>query len=447
MEKKVSIPKEGVNEEAPPFVSAVAYYSAVVPAAKSSRRVRAISFLCLLFVLQLGAQSIPAGEYKARRTELRKTLQGVMILSGANDPVDLHDSFYQETNFEYLTGWHEPGAVLLLTPQEEILFLPKRVASRETFNGRTTAPDDKDAARKAGVDKVLPKAALETQFLRVMDSSDIVYTLTGDAQAQALTRLSVLHEKSDAAAPITRFRLKKSANEIALIRKATDATVAAHRAAWKRTKPGMGEYQIAATMVETYQEMGCERSAYAPIVGSGPNSVILHYAANRRKLDAGDIVVMDVAGECSGYATDVTRTVPANGKFTARQREIYDIVLAAQKAAIAAIKPGVTIRGDLRKIAFDYMNTHGKDLHGEPLGKYFVHGLGHYVGLDVHDPGSPDIPLEAGMVITIEPGLYIPEENLGVRIEDTILVTATGAEVLSAALPKEVDDIERLTGK
>ena len=411
---------------------------------QSRRRIWDVSFLSLLFVLALGAQSIPAGEYRARRTELRKTLQGVMVLSGANDPVDLHDSFYQEPNFAYVTGWNEPGAVLLLTPQEEILFLPQRVANRETYNGRTTAPDDKDAARKAGVDKVLPKSALESQFLRVMDGSEIIYTLPSDTQAQTLTRLSVLHEKSDAAAPITRFRLKKSANEIALIRKATDATVAAHRAAWKRTQPGLGEYQIAATMVETYQDLGCERSAYAPIVGSGPNSSVLHYSANRRKLDAGDIVVMDAAGECSGYATDVTRTVPANGKFTARQRELYEIVLAAQKAAI---KPGASIRGDLRKIAFDYMNTHGKDLHGDPLGKYFVHGLGHYVGLDVHDPGSPDIPLEAGMVITIEPGLYLPEENIGVRIEDTILVTATGSEVLSAALPKEVDDIERLPGK
>src|SRR5262249_51930639 len=133
--------------------------------------------------------------------------------------------------------------------------------------------------------------------------------------------------------------------------------------------------------------------------------------------------------ECSDYATDVTRTVPVNGKFTERQREIYEIVLGAQKAAIAAIKPGIKLRGDgntLQKIAYDYINTHGKDLHGEPLGKYFNHGLGHYVGLDVHDPGDYNIGLEPGMVITIEPGIYIPEENIGVRIEDTLIVTADG---------------------
>ena len=181
-------------------------------------------------------------------------------------------------------------------------------------------------------------------------------------------------------------------------------------------KPGLFEYQIAATMLETYLELGCDRSAYAPIVASGPNSVVLHYSADRRQIESGDLVLMDVGGEYAGYATDVTRTVPAEGKFTSRQREIYDIVLAAQKTAIAAVKPGMTLLGDsstsLRKIAFDYINTHGKDLHGAPLGQYFVHGLGHFVGLEVHDPGSFDTRLEAGMVITIEPGIYLPEKTL-----------------------------------
>ena len=149
------------------------------------------------------------------------------------------------------------------------------------------------------------------------------------------------------------------------------------------------------------------------------------------------------------YASDITRTVPANGHFTARQREIYEIVLGAQKAAIAAIKPGVKIRGDnsLKQIAMDYINSHGKDLHGEPLGKYFTHGLSHHVGLDVHDASDVDAPLKAGMVITIEPGIYIPEENIGVRIEDTLLVTETGSRNLSGALPREVAEIEKLVGK
>jgi Xaa-Pro aminopeptidase len=234
-----------------------------------------------------------------------------------------------------------------------------------------------------------------------------------------------------------------------LITKATDATIAAHRAAWKKMKPGLYEYQISAVMTDAYFEHGCERSAYAPIVGSGPNSTVLHYMANRRRMDAGEVVVMDVGAECSDYASDVTRTVPANGKFTARQKEIYEIVLGAQKAAIAAIKPGVKIRGEvsLQQIAFDYINTHGKDLHGEPLGKYFTHGLSHHVGLDVHDLSDTTAALKAGMVITIEPGIYIPEENIGVRIEDTVLVTEDGSKNLSAALPRDVEEIERLVGK
>jgi len=199
--------------------------------------------------------------------------------------------------------------------------------------------------------------------------------------------------------------------------------------------------------VGSYLMDGCRRSAYAPIVGSGPNSTILHYSRNSRRMDEGEVVVMDVAAECNNYASDITRTVPANGKFSARQREIYDIVLGAQRAAIAAVKPGMTIPkkspNSLYQIAYDYINTHGKDLHGEPLGKYFTHGLSHHVGLDVHDESDTKEPLKAGMVITIEPGIYIPEENIGVRIEDVVLVTETGAKVLSAALPVDPDEIER----
>jgi len=246
------------------------------------------------------------------------------------------------------------------------------------------------------------------------------------------------------------LRVEKSPAEIDLIRKATDASVAAHLAAWKRMKPGLHEYEIAATMVDTYSELGCERSAYAPIVGSGPNGVVLHYSANRRRMDSGEVAVIDVGAECSGYTSDVTRTVPVNGKFSARERELYDIVLGAQKAAIAAMKPGVKVRGDsksLYQIAYDYINTHGKDLHGQPLGKYFNHGLSHFIGLDVHDPGDINVPLEPGMVISIEPGVYIAEESVGIRIEDTVVVTETGADVLSAALPKDADEIERSIGK
>jgi Xaa-Pro aminopeptidase len=373
-----------------------------------------------------------------------------MVLFGADEPEDLHTGFFQESNFLYLSGWREPGAVMMLTQQTEILFLPNRDPRMELYTGRKLDSSDPDAPKHAGFDRVMPRSALESSFLKVLETAPRVYTLAGDVSSRKLKSLAVLHDEADAAQTIARLRMVKSAAEIELIAKSTDATVAAHLAGWKKTRPGVWEYEIAADMTNVYFERGCERNAYAPIVGSGPNSVILHYAANHRRLDSGETVVADVGAECSDYATDVTRTVPAGGKFTPRQREIYEIVLGAQKAAIAAIKPGMRLRAEgpsLHQIAYDYINTHGRDLHGQPLGKYFVHGLGHYVGLDVHDPGDPAAPLRAGTVITIEPGIYIPEENIGIRIEDVVVVTEDGCKVLSAALPREIGDIEKLVGK
>jgi len=185
-------------------------------------------------------------------------------------------------------------------------------------------------------------------------------------------------------------------------------------------------------------------------VGSGYYSTVLHYSDDDNVMKSGDVVVIDAAGEYSMYASDITRTMPVNGHFTARQREIYDIVLGAQQAAEAAFVSGKSNmkRDDpasLHKIAFEYINTHGKDLHGEPLGKYFIHGLGHPVGLNVHDATDYSAPLGPGQVFTIEPGIYIPEENLGVRIEDDYYVDADGKLVkLSGALPSKADDVEKL---
>jgi Xaa-Pro aminopeptidase len=404
----------------------------------------------LLCSAALLADGIPKSEYQTRRANLRKSLDGVMVLFGAEESHDLHNSFFQESNFLYLSGWREPGAVMILTPSEEIIFLPPRNAQDENFTGRKTLAEDRAAAEKTGFEKVLPRAAIESNFFRLSETFHKVYTVPSDMRAQKLKALAALHEQADAGSAIARLRAVKSPAEISLIEKSTDATIPAHLAAWKKIKPGVYEYEIAAAMTNVYFERGCERSAYAPIVGSGPNSVVLHYMANHRRIDRGEVVLMDVGAECSDYATDVTRTVPAGGKFTPRQREIYEIVLAAQKAAISAVRPGVLMRGgngSLQQIAYDYINTHGKDSHGEPLGKYFTHGLGHFVGLDVHDPGDLGWPLQAGMVITIEPGIYLPEENIGVRIEDTLLVTEDGVRNLSGALPREVSEIEKLVGK
>ena len=391
--------------------------------------------------------SEPAGStYLSRRAELRKALpNGIVVLFGRTnaDSDDLRSGFYQEPNFYYLTGWNQPGAVLVLEPAGDIIFLPPKDTDAEKWTGPKASALDRNAAAVTGFEQVMALPAFESELLRLMRQYPRLYALKGTR----LEKLAPLREISDVQPAIAKLRMKKSPDEIALIERATNVSIEAHRAAWKRAAPGLYEYQIAATMTGVFAENGCERAAYAPIVGAGPNSVFLHYSSNKRRMDRGEILLMDVAAECSAYASDITRTIPVGARFSKRQREIYDVVLGAQRAAIAAIKPGMTLGktspNSLYSIAYDYINSHGKDLHGEPLGKYFTHGLSHHVGLEVHDASDINTPLEAGMVITVEPGVYIPEEKLGVRIEDIVLVTESGAKVLSAALPREPDEIER----
>jgi Xaa-Pro aminopeptidase len=253
----------------------------------------------------------------------------------------------------------------------------------------------------------------------------------------------------DAKPLIARLRMTKDAGELQLITRASEASEAAHRAALKAIHPGVTEREISALMQYEFGKRGCERPAYAPIVGSGFSSTVLHYSADSNTMQDGEVVVMDVAGEYSMYASDITRTAPVSGKFTARQREIYNIVLGAQEAAIRAFAAGkskLTAGNDpasLYKPAIDYINTHGKDLHGQPLGKYFIHGLGHHVGLNVHDASDGSAALDKNMVFTIEPGIYIPEEKLGVRIEDVFAVDANGKLVmLTHDLPRTPDEVE-----
>jgi len=252
----------------------------------------------------------------------------------------------------------------------------------------------------------------------------------------------------DAAPAIGAMRQIKSSGEIALLTKAIELSIDAQLAAMRMVRPGLYEYQVAARMVEIHAYGGCETEAYAPIVGTGLHSTILHFNELDSMIQDGDVVLMDVGGQYSGYTADITRTLPANGHFTPRQREIYEIVLGAQNAVLAAMKPGATLgrqgQNSLFKIAYDYINTHGADREGRSLGRYFIHGLGHHIGLEVHDAGDPNRPLEPGMVVTDEPGIYIPEEKIGVRIEDDALITPTGYKLLTARLPRSADEIEKI---
>jgi len=442
--------------------------------AKKVRRVRWIGGLiaaALLLSAGVATARFRQGneEYAARRAKLTAQVDGPVVVFGYTGHEDLSEFalFFQEKNFYYLTGDDEPGGAVLLIPDppagkkiegaREILYLPARDYAQEKWEGPKMGPDDPGIREKTGFADVQAFANLRAKLEELAKTYSNFYTLLPGQQEEGYPHLKNWSEWLKHTVPsanvfditpaISAMRQVKSAGELALMRKAIDASIDAQLDAMKRMRPGLYEYQVAARMKEIHEFEGCSREAYAPIVGTGFFSTVLHYSALDQQIKDGDVVVLDVAGEYGDYAADITRTLPANGKFSARQREIYEIVLGAQNAAMAAVKPGATIRGgavDLNAIAREYINTHGKDLHGEPLGKYYIHGLSHHLGLDVHDPGSTTRPLEAGMVFTIEPGIYIPEENLGVRIEDDVLVTKDGIEVLTKRLPRKPDEVEKV---
>jgi Xaa-Pro aminopeptidase len=407
---------------------------------------RARGSVVVAFLLVALQAKAPLDEFRARRAALRQSLDnGVLLLKGRAEAYDPILRFQQDPNFYYLTGWTEPGAALLLTPTDDILFLPSHSERAERYSGKRASAEDADAQAITGFEKVLSMDKLETELDHALSSHSRIYAPWTESYAGQLRSRYPFREVADAAPLIAKLRLVKSASEIAAIQHATDVSIQAHLTAWKRVTAGQYEYHVAAGFIDSFLDQGCDGPAYSPIVGAGPDGAILHYMANGRRMDGGELVVIDAAAQCNEYASDITRTVPVGGKFSPRQREIYRDVLGAQKAAIAAVRPGVWLGGtgeSLTKIARDYIDAHGKDLHGDPLGKYFTHDIGHQIGLEVHDPYSEG-PLQAGMVITIEPGVYIADEKLGIRIEDIVLVTSDGAKVLSAALPKEPGEIEK----
>jgi Xaa-Pro aminopeptidase len=430
--------------------------------------------LCGCVSLAAALERQPNADYRARREALAKKLDGGIAVLFA--PVERDDEVYgfrQADNFYYLTGNSEPAGALLIAaareakensparPYTEILFLPAHNTIQEKWTGPKLGPDDGNATQVTGFDHVEVLDKMRDEIAKLLPPRGTV--LFSDLPNFGETSASVVPlewlqrsnafvgrvEFKDIKPLMASLRTTKDAGEVDLLRKAVSASAAAHKAAMKAMKPGVNEHDISALMQYEWNKRGCDRPAYAPIVGTGFNSTVLHYSADDATIQNGDVVVIDAAGEYAMYAADITRTLPANGKFTARQREIYDIVYGAQQAAAAAFVSGKSkILGresdSIAKVAYDYINTHGKDLHGEPLGKYFIHGLGHYIGLNVHDEGDYTIPLGPGMVFTIEPGIYIPEEKIGVRIEDDYWVDASGKLVkLSADLPSTADEVEK----
>jgi Xaa-Pro aminopeptidase len=441
-----------------------------------------------LFVLLMAVQaahafdSVPVGEYHQRRVKLAAELHGgSALIVAAHEPLMEYQDYRQDEDFFYLTGSNEPGGALLLIGDgpatttrlgtvvpahsyREILFLPMRNAVREKYTGPKTDAATPGARELLGVDEVMSLAALPgfyAEFLgQDLRRAKEVWTQQDMGVAAATLGFTANVLGTDDPPPThdvrvltEQLRMVKSPAEIALIQKATDASIASQLAGMRAIKPGVRERTIAGIEVATMLEEGCERASYPAIVGSGINSTTLHYSSNSKTMEKGDVVVIDAAGEYSMYASDLTRTMPVDGHFTDRQKEIYSIVLGAQRAARDAFVAGRSKMGSidhraepevtLDKVAFDYINTHGKDLHGQPLGKYFLHTLGHSVGIDVHDPYDYDKPFVIGSVFTIEPGIYIPEEKIGVRIEDTFYVDASGKLIdFAEKLPHTAEEVE-----
>lgn len=435
------------------------------------KRNRLFVFLILFSLSACAFERQDNHDYRERRVALAKLMQGGTLVlfapTEAEGPNNLF-GFRQNDDFYYLTGWAEPGAAVLISgatdssPYTEILFLPAHNVTQEKWTGPKLGPESPDAARTTGFDLVEVLDKIHDELVKILPQPRaIVYTAMGDNSASSgpvewLRRTNSFPNYvafRDARPLIAHLRTVKDAGEIALITHAVEASEASHRAALKAIHSGVTEREISALMQYEFGKRGCERPAYAPIVGSGFYSTVLHYSQDSGTMQSGDVVVMDVAGEYSMYASDITRTAPVSGKFSARQREIYDIVLGAQEAAIHAFQAGRSRLGgegadSLQKVAMDYINAHGKDSHGQPLGKYFIHGLGHHVGLNVHDANDSSLPLDKGMVFTLEPGIYIPEEKLGVRIEDMFYVDQSGKLVMMTHdIPRIADEVERAMSK
>jgi Xaa-Pro aminopeptidase len=400
---------------------------------------------------------------------------------------DVDHQYRQASDLLYLTGSEEPGTALLLAPSgvsvdgetvDEILFVPPRDPSQEVWDGRRYGVER--AVERLGVAAALESTRFDEIVVPILRDSDRpVFHLPlplgvepGIDLADQLTTLlrhvapdsrsgggvGSSRRSSDASllrGVLNRLRVEKTPEEMVLLRRAIDITTEAHREVMQQVEPGWAEYQIEALLEYVFKRSGAEAPGFQSIVGSGENSVILHYETNRRTTEPGDMVVIDIGAEYHGYSADVTRTIPVDGVFTPEQRAIYEIVLEAQEAGIAASRAGQMFFAPhqaaaqvlARGLARLGLISSASDQAG--LRRFFMHGTSHYLGLDVHDVGTNG-PLTPGTVITVEPGIYIAAAedidpkwwNIGVRIEDDVLITEGDPVVLSTAAPRTVEAIE-----
>jgi Xaa-Pro aminopeptidase len=421
--------------------------------------------------------------YRLRRERLARAAgAGVVVVPTAPERIRNRDTHYPyrfDSHFYYLTGFTEPDAVLVLVSEKTILFCREKNAEREIWDGFRYGPAA--ARERFGFDEAHPIEELDALLPGLLENQPaLFYPVGADAEwdARAMGWLNAVRAKARAgtAAPdrvqdvrslVDEMRLVKDAQELGVMRRAARITAAAHRRAMQQARPGRNEYEIEAELLHEFRRNGAQFPAYWPIVAGGSNACVLHYVFNDAPLRDGDLLLIDAGCELDGYAADLTRTFPVNSRFSPAQRDVYEVVLAAQTAAIAAVKPGnawndphdaavrVLARGllDLKLLA----GTLDAVLEKETYKRFYMHRTGHWLGLDVHDAGEYKRAgkwraLAPGMTLTVEPGLYIrPADdvpaafhNIGVRIEDDVAVTAGGCEVLTAEAPKAVADVEAL---
>jgi Xaa-Pro aminopeptidase len=425
-------------------------------------------FLLGVFSLQAMAGGLSdTSYYAARREALMKKIEGsIAVLQGAPE-TRAYTNFRQDNNFYYLTGVETPNAFLLVDAirHQSILFLPHRDKDRERWDGAQLFPGS-EARETTGIDEVLdvskftgelgkrgstlkrlytPLAPMETAAVSRDRAAQIESARQSDswdgrvsretAFAKNLQSKLKLDSISDLSPVLDEMRRVKDAQEIERLREAGRIGALGLKEAIRSAKPGMYEYQAASVAEFVFLWNGASGFAFFPIVGSGPNSCILHYNGNGRRMEEGDLVVMDFGPDYRYYESDITRTFPVSGKFDAEQAKVYQAVLDAQKAVIQKVRPGATF-GDLNNAARSALDLHG-------YARFMNHGVSHYVGMSTHDVGKSE-PFEPGVVLTIEPGVYMPDKGIGIRIEDTALVTSDGCEILTGEVPKEISEIEKL---
>jgi Xaa-Pro aminopeptidase len=424
------------------------------------------------------------GIYSRRRADLAARMGGgVAVIPTAPERVRNRDSHYPyrfDSYFHYLTGFPEPEAVLVLiagAQPKSILFCREKHPERETWEGFRYGPE---AAREAfGMDEAHPVAALDETMPRLLaDQPAVFFHLGADSgwdarvvgwinkvREQVRNGITAPAEIRDVRVLLDEMRLIKGPEEIGLMRRAAAISAAAHRRAMAAVRPGRREYEIEAELLYEFRRQGAQAPAYTPIVAAGANACVLHYVSNDGRLADGDLLLIDAACEVDGYAADITRTFPVNGRFTGVRKDLYELVLAAQAAAIARVAPGNSWddphQAALRVLAqgfADFGLCRGSVdaiLESGDYKRFYMHKTGHWLGMDVHDVGDYKRggawrALEPGMTLTVEPGCYIrPAEdvpphfwNIGIRIEDDVLVTEGGCELLTAAAPKTVSEIE-----